>query len=246
MTDLAGTASDYFGSLIEEYDSLIRRAVPMYDTMLAAVLEYLPADPRRGLELGCGTGNFTLALARRDPGCHWMGVDASEEMVELTRARLASAHPDVRVDVDVGRFEEVAFDPGTFDVVTSCISLHHVADKAALFERLRPMLAPGGSLCFADQFTGAAARVADRYWARWLEHCRLPGQCSEEEIDHLLEHAEAHDHYESLAACAGHLRRAGFVDVDYVWRDGMWAVVTAEAPTSAEVPSTAEAPANAP
>lgn len=230
MTNLSGTASDYFASLIEDYDSLIRRAVPGYDAMLAIVLEYLPSEPRRGLELGCGTGNLTLALARDAPDCHWTAVDASDEMVELTRARLAAEHPEVRFDVEIAQFEAMTGDHGPFDVVTSCISVHHVADKAGLFERLRPMLTSGGSLCFADQFTGATPRVADRHWQRWLEHCRSPGQCTEEEVDHLLEHSEAHDHYESLAACVGHLRRAGFIDVDCVWRDGMWAVVTAEVP----------------
>ncbi|MFV1986450.1 MAG: class I SAM-dependent methyltransferase [Gemmatimonadota bacterium] len=228
MTDVSGTASDYFASMIEEYDSLIRRAVPAYETMLAATLEYLPPTPRDGLELGCGTGNFTLALADRFPDCHWTTVDASGEMIELTRARLAEAGAAGRADCVLGRFEEMDFGDGSFDLITSCISLHHVADKAALFASSRRMLRPGGSLCFADQLTGATPRIADRHWERWLEHCRAPGQCTEEEIDHLIEHSEMHDHYESLAAHARYLRDAGFVEIDCAWRDGMWAVVTAE------------------
>lgn len=230
MTDLTGTASDYFGSMVEEYDSLIRRAVPAYDAMRDVTLEYMPVAPGRGLELGCGTGNYTLALAGRFPACRWTAVDASDEMVELTRTRLAAEAPHVAVDCVVGRFEELALEPGGFDVVTSCISLHHVADKAELFVRLRAALRSGGSLCFSDQLWGAAPRVATRHWDRWLEHCRAPGQCTEEEIDHLVEHAESHDHYEPLAAYAEYLRDAGFEAIDCVWRDGMWAVVTAEAP----------------
>jgi ubiquinone/menaquinone biosynthesis C-methylase UbiE len=230
VTDLGGTASDYFASMIEEYDSLIRRAVPAYETMLAATLEYLPQSPRRGLELGCGTGNFTLALAARFPDCRWTTVDASDEMVDLTGARVAEAGAAGRVECTLGRFEEMDFDSGSFDVITSCISLHHVVDKAALFASLHRMLRPGGSLCFADQLTGAAPRIADRHWERWLEHCRASGQCTGEEVDHLVEHSEAHDHYESLAAHAQYLRDAGFVEIDCAWRDGMWAVVTAEAP----------------
>ncbi len=230
MTDLTGTASDYFASMIEDYDSLIRRAVPAYDAMLAATLEYLPEHPRRALELGCGTGNFTLALASRFPDCRWTTLDASEEMVELTAARVADEAAGVHVDAIVGRFETIDFPEESFDLVTSCISLHHVADKATFFARLRPMLRPGGSLCFADQLTGAAPRVADRHWERWLEHCESPGQCTEEEVDHLVEHSDAHDHYESLAAYAQYLMDAGFTTIDCVWRDGMWAVITAEVP----------------
>jgi len=230
MTDVTGTASDYFASMIEDYDSLIRRAVPTYDEMMDITLEYMPPGRTRGLELGCGTGNYTLALVSRFPGCRWTTVDASEEMVDLTRARLAAAAPDAAVECVVGRFEELALEPGTFDLITSCISLHHVAEKADLFARLRVAMRPGGSLCFSDQLTGAAPRVADRHWDRWIEHCRSPGHCTEEEVDHLVEHSEAHDHYEPLAAYADYLRRAGFEAIDCVWRDGMWAVVTAEAP----------------
>jgi tRNA (cmo5U34)-methyltransferase len=230
MTDVTGTASDYFGSMIEEYDSLIQRAVPTYEAMLSTTLEYLPAHPRSGLELGCGTGNFTLALVDRFPRCRWTIVDGSDEMVDLASARLTELAPAAHAECVLGRFELIEFDAASFDVITSCISLHHVADKAAMFARLRPMLRPGGSLCFADQLTGAAPRVADRHWERWLEHCRAPGQCTEEEVDHLVDHSAAHDHYESLAAYAQYLRDAGFVQIDCVWRDGMWAVVTAEAP----------------
>lgn len=226
--DVSGTASDFFASMIEDYDSLIRRAVPTYDAMMDVALEYLPADPGSGLELGCGTGTFTLALAARFPACRWTAVDASEEMVELTRARLAADAPGARVECVVGRFEDLELEPASFDVVTSCISLHHVEDKAALFERLRPLVRSGGTLCFSDQLTGATGRVADRHWERWLEHCRAPGHCTEEEVDHLIEHSRAHDHYESFGAYEEYLRRAGFVDIDCVWRDGMWTVIAAE------------------
>ena len=230
MTDVTGTASDYFASMIEEYDSLIRRAVPTYDRMLAALIEYLPRKVSSGLELGCGTGNFTLALVERFPDARWVTVDASGEMVEATCARVAAEIPGAHVEGLVSRFEDLSLEAGRFDLVASYISLHHVAEKAELFARLRVLVAPGGSLCIADQLTGAAPRVADRHWQRWLEHCRSPGHCTPEEVDHLVDHSEAHDHYESLAAYAGYLRDAGFVDIDCVWRDGMWAVITAEAP----------------
>lgn len=62
------TASEYFGAMGDEYDSLIHRALPNYDEMIRKLTDYLPAHPRRALELGCGTGNFTLAFAdRRSP-----------------------------------------------------------------------------------------------------------------------------------------------------------------------------------
>ena len=39
-----GSASEYFGAMVAEYDSLIRRTVPRYDEMLERLLCYLPPE----------------------------------------------------------------------------------------------------------------------------------------------------------------------------------------------------------
>ena len=225
------TASAYFGSMIEEYDSLVRRAVPRYAEMTERLVDYLPPDPARVLELGCGTGNLSLHLAERFPAAAITFVDASPEMVELTHARLAGAHPEVaeRGRFMVARFEELAVEEDAYDLVTSAISLHHVVDKGALFRAIRRMLAPGGTFRFADQMWGATEANAALNWRRWLEFCRQPGNCTEEEIASLLDHAAAHDHYQPVAEHLRLLEDAGFQHVDCVWRSWMWGIVTAEA-----------------
>src|SRR5438105_749697 len=97
------TAADYFGSMVESYDSLIRRAVPRYEEMTERLVGYLPAwegghgcaEPQpchtRILELGCGTGNLTLRLAERFPGAVITAVDAAPQMTEVTATRFDHA-----------------------------------------------------------------------------------------------------------------------------------------------------------
>src|SRR3954471_13212754 len=99
---LPATAQGYFGAMVESYDSLIRRAVPRYDEMIDRLLAYMPADPKRILELGCGTGNLRVRLAERFPSAAITTVDASAEMISAARSRLAAA--DGRVTLVAGRF----------------------------------------------------------------------------------------------------------------------------------------------
>ncbi|HEV2132231.1 MAG TPA: class I SAM-dependent methyltransferase [Longimicrobiaceae bacterium] len=225
------TASEYFGAMVESYDSLIRRAVPRYVEMTARLVEYLPATAADILELGCGTGNLSLALAARYPSSRFTFVDASPEMVDLTRRRIEPDFPGVvgRSGFLVARFEELDLEPGSQDLITSTISLHHVRNKGELYRRLHLALRPGGRFCFADQMAGASEENHRLNWEHWLAFCREPGNCSEEEIQSLLAHAEAHDHYTPVPEHLTLLQQAGFTFVDCVWRNWMWGIITATA-----------------
>jgi len=221
---MASTASDYFGSMVREYDSLIRRAVACYDEMLRRLVEYLPEQAGSVLELGCGTGNYTLALAERYPQAELVLVDGSREMLDLTHERLG--HP-LRVRKIEQRFEELDLRPEWFEVVTSCIAVHHVEDKLRLFRRLRRILRPGGAIVICDQMSGVTEDTSRIHWDRMVDFWRQPGNCTPKERQSLADHAHKHDHYESVPAHLNLLNEAGFHDVDCVWRDTMWAIVTA-------------------
>jgi hypothetical protein len=55
------------------------------------------------------------------------------------------------------------------------------------------------------------------------------GHCTPEEIESLVQHAAAHDHYTTLTDHVALLSMAGFSEIDCVWRSGMWGIVTATA-----------------
>ena len=226
------TASGYFGAMVESYDSLIRRAVPRYEEMTQRLIDYLPTNVNRILELGCGTGNLTLRLADRFPHAAITTVDAAPEMIEVTRERLKRDHSGALANARfiTSRFEELEFPEGTFDLITSCISLHHVSDKASLYRGIFRWLSPRGTFRFADQLRGGTPSNHDYNWSRWLEFCRLPGHCTGEEIQSLLDHAQAHDHYTPLHEHFALLHDAGFDrgKLDCVWRNLIWGIVTAD------------------
>lgn len=228
---LPASASGYFGSMAESYDSLIHRAVPRYDEMTARLLEYLPRAAPRVLELGCGTGNLSLRIVTSLPRAALTLIDGSEEMIQLVQSRIAESKSDSsqRVAYHVARFEELEFPRESFDLVVSSISLHHVEDKARLYARIHSMMRTGGRLCFADQMRGEPEANHRLNWERWLDFCREPGHCTPDEIESLLQHAAAHDHYTTLTEHFTLLSAAGFSEIDCVWRNWMWGIVTATA-----------------
>jgi tRNA (cmo5U34)-methyltransferase len=229
--DLPTSASGYFGSMTESYDSLIHRAVPRYDEMIARLLDYLPRERRRVLELGCGTGNLSLQLAKRLPLSELMLVDASAEMIALVRSRIAESgsSSSALVSYVEARFEDLDLPAQSFDLVVSSISLHHVEDKARLYTRIRSFMTADGRFCFADQIRGEPESNHRLNWERWPDFCREREHCTPEEIESLIQHAAAHDHYTTLTEHIALLSNAGFSEIDCVWRNWMWGIVTATA-----------------
>ena len=219
------SAAEYFGAMVAEYDSLIRRAVPRYDELVARMVEYGPREARRVLELGCGTGNYSAALAQRYPAAELTLVDASDEMLAAAASRLRPRS----VTTVSARFEELALEAGRYDLVASCIALHHVRDKEALFGTLRRLTAPGGALVFGDQMRGRTDEHHAWNWGRMVEFWREPGHLTEDEMRSLEEHAAAHDEYAPVHEQMRLIEAAGFADVDCVWRNWMWGIVTARA-----------------
>jgi len=222
---ITGTASQYFGSIVDSYDSLIRRAVPRYDEMVERLTTYLPPQARSVLELGCGTGNFSVSLSGAYPSSTLTFVDGAEEMIRTTAHRLGEDRE--RFTFLTSRFEDLEPGIGPFDLITSSISLHHVDDKQRLYDLLFSRLTPGGWLMFADQMRGASEEIHEINWSQWLAFCRSSGQCSPDEVQSLLDHAEAHDHYTSLQDHFTLLSGAGFTQLDCVWRNWIWGIVLA-------------------
>jgi tRNA (cmo5U34)-methyltransferase len=225
-------ASDFFAARVAEYDSFMTRGCPRYHEMLGELRAVLPGTAVDILELGCGTGPLTMNLAERYPDARLTVVDGAVEMTEMARLRLQSAHPAVarRATFVASMFEELRLQDGTYDLITSSMSLHHIVDKQPFYASLRAALSPGGKLVFADELVVADPEIQRQYWDWWLDFARRAGGLTEAEIQDCIEHMNAFDRYETLPKQLEMLTGAGFEDVDCVWRFLNYAVFVATRP----------------
>ena len=105
---------------------------------------------RRALEVGCGTGRLSAALAERALARVW-AVDASAAMVERARA--------LGVNARVARAEALPFKAGAFGAVVMRMVVHLLERPRALAEAAR-VLRPGGRLYFYEHVRSGSARFA--------------------------------------------------------------------------------------
>jgi ubiquinone/menaquinone biosynthesis C-methylase UbiE len=90
------------------------------------------------MDLGCGTGRFTSALADTF-NCPVIGIDPSEAMLHI-----AQQQDDVRISWLHGAAERLPLESGSIDLVFMCQVFHHLADsQIAIKEIHRVLRSPG-------------------------------------------------------------------------------------------------------
>jgi len=119
-------------------------------------LGHPPGRYARSLEIGSGTGYFTLNLLRAGLIEHATCSDISAGMLATLSANATALGLDVQsAQADA---ERLPFDDASFDLVLGHAVLHHIPDLAQAFAEFARVLAPGGTVLFA----GEPSRYGDR------------------------------------------------------------------------------------
>ena len=124
------------------------RRVQLAADIFATLERQIPLQPDwTALDYGCGTGLLTLALAARVRRI--IGVDSSRGMLDVLAQKAGAAAID-NVELRQSDFAADPPPPGPSDFVASAMTLHHVADVAALLRIFFALLASGGQIALAD------------------------------------------------------------------------------------------------
>ena len=136
------------------------------------------------LDLGAGTGYFTLAVAPMLETGKVIALDLSPEMLDSLSRRAREKHLTARVDAMVADATRTGLPDSSVDLVMSGNLLHELPDPPAAVQEIARVLRPGGRVVIHDFHDGIVGRLM-----KALHHHHASGPLSVSEIRGMLQAA---------------------------------------------------------
>ncbi len=106
-----------------------------------------PDRPRRFLDLACGTGDYSLALARAmHPDSRITGVDISQGMLEIMKRKVMENNLEDKITAINADALKLPFPDSSFDCVTIAFGIRNFQDRGAALREILRVLDKGGKL----------------------------------------------------------------------------------------------------
>ena len=100
------------------------------------------------VDLGTGTGDVIIALARRFRDGHLIGLDPAEDMLKI--ATLKSAKFGGQIELKVGSADEIPLDSESIDALTMAFAIRNVPDVPRALQEMCRVIKPSGIACILE------------------------------------------------------------------------------------------------
>lgn len=150
-----------------DYDSMDHREVNerFVEDLLAAWKERSPVNEEERdcdvLDLGTGTAQIPIVMARKWDACRIMAADAAVSMLEIARYNLEIAGYIERVQLAHCDAKELGFPAHSFDIVMSNSIVHHIPEPRQVLSEALRMVRPRGLIFFRDLARPASVEVLE-------------------------------------------------------------------------------------
>lgn len=102
--------------------------------------------PKTILDLATGTADLAIALARRNPQAHIIGMDFSEKMLEIGKEKVAKYGLESQIDLQPGDAAALPFGDNSFDAVTVAFGIRNFEFLELCLNEICRVLKPDGML----------------------------------------------------------------------------------------------------
>jgi ubiquinone/menaquinone biosynthesis C-methylase UbiE len=173
----------------------------------------------RVLEIGCGTGEFSIELSRH---CKQViALDVSEGMLEFAREKAKSRNRN-NIQFIKGSFLTFESDDGPFDAVVTQLALHHLPDfwKLIALQRISSILSTGGRFYLKDIVFSSETRDFDSFISKLLQS--IPDEVKDEMTrEYMLHIKEEFSTFDWVIE--GLIEKAGFRIEEAIYENGFLA-----------------------
>jgi len=139
----------------ESYRGTVSMLARMFEGTARELASKIEKAPARVLDVGCGSGVWSLAIAERFPESHVTGLDFPAVLESFT-TRAEALGVANRTATIPGNMHDAPLPSGAFDmvVIANVLRLETPDRAAALLARLATAVAPGGALLVVDALAG--------------------------------------------------------------------------------------------
>ena len=212
----------------EKIEKLFDKIAPDYDKLnhilslnidkgwrSKAVREIIDKDtPLNILDVACGTGDFTIEIAKKAAaGSKMTGIDLSEGMMSIGREKLAAA--GIEATLEQGDCEALKYADGTFDRISVGFGVRNFENLPTGLKEMHRVLKPGGKLVILELSVPSNAFIRWCYKLYFLKILPVIGglisgeRGAYEYLPASVLHFPAPDKFQAM------LREAGFADVKH-------------------------------
>lgn len=218
-----------FNDTFTYYDEWMMKALPNYVELFTTATNLPIFDENTAikvLDLGAGTGLFSMHILQRYPRANFVLCDVAEKLLNIAKQRFVDHEKQFEYLIQDYRFLS---GKNEYDLVISSLSIHHLKheEKAALFKTVFHLLKSDGVFINVDQIHGETQLVRDYYWNHWLQRVRNAG-AEEQRIQESIDRRTTYDIDATLFDQIDWLKDAGFSHIDCVYKNHFvgvfWAV----------------------
>ena len=165
---------EMFDSIAPSYDIMNRMMTFGIDRLWRNRCVRMVSDlqPNDVLDLAAGTGDLTIAIAKKIPTASVTGADLSEGMIEVGRKKIESASLQQRVALQVADALNLPFADNSFDAITIAFGVRNFQNLKRGYAEMLRVLRPGGTVVVLELTPPAAKTVKPFY--RFYTRCIIP------------------------------------------------------------------------
>lgn len=107
-------------------------------------------QPKNILDLATGTADLAIAIAKRNPQAHIVGMDISEKMLEIGKEKVKRQGFESQIELRLGDAASLPFDDNSFDIVTVAFGVRNFEHLEQGLSEIQRVLNPNGRIVILE------------------------------------------------------------------------------------------------